>query len=427
MTASLSPHCCCCWSTSCARKAAEEVLIATVTALTELHAAAEAQLRAGGAADAAAVARLKYYLFGPTYHVALGYLISLLLPHVSSRSKQLQYRVLQFVAAVVALLAGEPMGVTMMTGYMPGVLSAVHRLLVHDDKAGTRVKTAAIQVMVEMTVAVMSGREVDEMDREDTKQQQQKVIAGSEVDERKEDEPGTTDEQHDMQQQLHKLHTLITAASNATSSDPSSLAHPLSLYGFAADAHSDLLVSRDMVWYHSTRQRLVLLMRQLFASSSLYPRPARLELAYVKAARWLLEQLSRQLRECVIVWVEYVLAMTQHDNQAVRQEANDTLQSMPHALSSPDAAILLSALTPQLHHHLLSLPRRIQSSISQSQLRLLRTITGYMQLIGSSTTPAASNPLFALLTSPSTFPHLFHTILPAFRVDTSHPHIIPSS
>ena len=104
------------------------------------------------------------------------------------------------------------------------------------------------------------------------------------------------------------------------------------LYGFASDPHSDLLVNRDRVWYHSTRQRLVLLMRQLFASSSLYPRPARLELAYVKAASCLLEQLSRPLRECVIVWVEYVLAMTQHDNEAVRQEANDTLASMPQTL-----------------------------------------------------------------------------------------------
>ena len=406
-------------------KAAEEVQIATVAALTGLLRVAETQLTANESADAVAVERLKEYLFGPTFHVALGYFISLLLPHLSSRSKQLQYRVLQCMAAVAALLAGEWVGVRMLTGYMPGMLSAVHRLLVHDDKAGARVKTAAVQVMVELTVAVMSASDVDDMDREaDAQQRLREVTSGLEADERKESETETTDGEDELHQQLHKLHASITAASTSTSLDLSaSLVRSPPLHGFASHPQTDLLVNRDRAWYHSTRQRVVLLMRQLFASYSLYPRPARLELAYVRAARYLLEKLARQLRECVIVWVEYVLAMTQHDDPAVQQGTNDTLASIPHALSSPQAAVLLSALTPQLHHHLLSLPRRIQSSISQSQLRLLHTITGYMQLIGSSVAPSASNPLFALLTSPSAFPHLFFTILPAFRLDTTQPPI----
>ena len=410
-------------------KAPEELQLTTVLSLTALLKAAAAQLRERPTAEAAAAAvrRLKEYLFGPTFHVALGYSISLLLPLLSSRSKQLQCRVLQCVAAVVAVLADEEVGVRMLTGYMPGVLSAVHRVLVHDDKAGTRVKTAALQLMVELTVAVMSGHDVEDMDRETDSGQRRRVTDGQDKGERKEQETDTMDEQHDVQQQLHRLHALIAAASPATSSSSrsASLVHPPTLYGFASHPQSDLLVSRDMAWYHSSRQRIVLLMRQLFGASSLYPRPARLELAYVRAARWLLEQMARQLRECVVVWVEYVLAMTQHDHDAVRQEASDTLQSLPHALSSHNAAVLLSALTPQLYHHLLSLPRRIQSSISQSQLRLLHTITGYMQLIGSSSSPTDSNPLFALLTSPSAFPSLFYTLLPAFRVDSSQPHIIP--
>ena len=405
---------------------AEELLAATATSLTSLLRAAEAQLSAVDAGDMAAVNRLREHIFGPTFHVSLGYLVSLLLPHLSSRSKQLQYRVVQCVAAVVAVLAGEAMGVRMLTGYMPGVLSAVHRLLLHDDKAGSRVKVAALQVMVELTVAVMSGGDVDEMDREaDSTHKQRELTSARHEDERKEQETNLTFEQQDARQQLHRLHTLLTPTAATSAATSASLVRPPPLYGFASHPQSDLLVARDSAWYHSTRQRLLLLIRQLFASSSLYPRPARLELAYVRAARCLLEQLARQLRECVIVWVEYVLAMTQHGNEAVRQEANDTLQSIPHALSSPHAAILLSALTPQLHHHLLSLPRRIQSSISQSQLRLLHTITGYMQLIGASTPPTVSNPLFALLTSPAAFPHLFYTILPAFRVDTTQPHIIP--
>ena len=76
-------------------------------------------------------------------------------------------------------------------------------------------KIAAIHVMVDMTVATMSGYEVEEPDSEtDSKRQQRQMTGGSKEDERKEQETDVTNEQRDMRQQLHRLHELVTAASH---------------------------------------------------------------------------------------------------------------------------------------------------------------------------------------------------------------------
>ena len=167
---------------------------------------------------------------------------------------------------------------------------------------------------------------------------------------------------------------------------------------------------------------MLLIVQHVFAQSPLYPRPAALEVDYVRSARRLLDRCGRVLRDCVVVWVEYVLAMTQHSHDEVRQEAATALSAFTAALSAlPDTAAseaLIASLCSRLHHHLRSLPRLLQSSTQQAQLRLLHTASGYMELLGSIPSPSAPHQtsLFTLLSSPAAFPHLFIQLLPALRL-----------
>ena len=369
---------------------------------------------------------LRLYVHSSPFHISLGYLISLLIPCLASTSRALQRSALLAVSAACGLLSPSPAGVSMLTSYLPGVLSALQKLLVRDDKAGTQVKGEAIRLMTDLLVAVLSGEEVERLAAATSDRHQQPPPTIEEVQEDADEE--STRAQAEVQSKLSHLHFLVASRVAPSSTAPSPAKSTTDEEGSAAAGPSaDLLISRDVSWYGETRERVLLIMQLIFAQSPLYPRSAALECEYVRSARRLLGECGRVLRDCVVVWVEYVLAMTQHNHDDVRHEAATVLSTFTAALSSlPDTAAsdaLIASLSSRLHHHLRSLPRLLQSSTQATQLRLLHTASGYMELLGSIPSPSTpgQSPLFTLLSSPSAFPHLFIQLLPALRLspDTS--------
>ena len=357
---------------------------------------------------------LQFFVLSSPFHITLGYGISLLVPTLSSTSRLLQLRALQCLSTVCSLLSPFSVGVSMLTSYAPGVLSALQRLLVKDDRAGTQVKSEAMRLMTDLIVAVMGGAEVAHLALATADR-----IPSSRVTELGEGADGEKIDSltAEVRSKLTQLRTLLPSPSSATALNTPGPS-PVEAAGPAAD----LLLSRDAAWYSETRERLLLILRLVFAQSPLYPRSAALECEYVRSARLLLEQCSPVLRDGVVVLVEYALAMSQHLHDEVRMEATTALSSFITALSSlSDASstsrALIASLTSRLLLHLRSLPRLLQTSIHSTQLRLLHTTSGYMQLLGSITSPTPPHsPLFAALSSPSTFPHLFLQLLPALRL-----------
>ena len=387
----------------------EELKAAAVEAFTALLQAARAHMQW------MAESPLRGFVLSSPFHVTLGYLISLLVRCLSSTSRLLQLRALQCLSAACALLSPFPAGVSMLTSYMPGMLSALQRLLVKDDKAGTQVKSEAMRLSTALVVAVMAGADVVQLALVTTDRAPSARI--TEVDEEGREQEDLNAVAAEVEAKLTGFRALLPSPSSSTvSSSPSATAE---VKGPAVD----LLLPRDAAWYGETRERVLLIVRLIFAQSPLYPRSAALEVEWVRSARLLLERCSLVLRDCVVVLVEYVLAMTQHVHDGVRHEATTALSSFTTALSglsnasSPSSLALIASLSSRLLLHLRSLPRLLQTSIHSTQLRLLHTCSGYMQLLGSISSPTPlHSPLFAALSSPSTFPHLFLQLLPALAL-----------
>ena len=371
---------------------------------------------------------LRSHVLSSSFHISLGYLISLLLPCIASSSRALQLTALRSVSAACALLSPSTVGVSMLTSYMPGVLSALQKLLVRDDKAGTQVKAEAIRLMTDLIATVMGGEDVHHLSSSTTaNRHHQPPPSIEEVDAEAE---GAGD-RAEVQRKIFHLRALVTSQSSSPTPIASEDGASLPSSGPAGPS-AELLIPRDAAWFGETRERVSLMMRLVFAQSPVYPRSAALECQYVRSARRLLDQCGRVLRDCVIVWVEFVLAMTQHSHDEVREEAMTALSTFTTALSaSTDAETslaLIHSLSSRLHYHLRSLPRLLQTSTEPAQLRLLHTASGYMQLLGSitsSSTPHES-PLFALLSSPSAFPQLFIQLLPALRLHSHSPLVLDS-
>ena len=337
-------------------------------------------------------------LLSPAFHLAVSHLVALLLGCLGQRSKLLQWTSLQCLSALLRLLsASGGLGVCMLTCYLPGLVSALQRLLVSDDKAASAVKAEAVRLLAEAVCAVMEGDDVRQLQEEDERRETQ--------------EPAP--------QLLHLRALLLTGAASSSAAGDALSTPSASEASPTVGWPDGLLLPRDRSWYGDTRLQLTAVMRAVFGCSPLSPRSATLEAAYVGAARLLLQRCGRRLKDCALLWVEFVLAASQHLHPSVREEAAVAIAAFSRLLaeSPPDSSqSVVAALSSRLLHHLLSLPRLLPLGTEQRQLRLLRTIAGYEQLLGAVTTPDDSNALFALLSSHAAFPHAFLALLPVLAV-----------
>ena len=394
-----------------AGSSSDEVRAAAIDAATALLEAARAQLAI------APQSPLAPYLLSSGFHVGLGYLVSLLLPCLASTSRLLQRRALQCGSAACALLRPAAAGVAMLTSYMPGLLSALHRLLVKDDRAGTQVKVEAVRLMTDLLTAVMTGDDVERFAAAAVERRTRPTVTEEDGAAELHNARGTTLETNATLDHLRALLTSVSPQTRSTGTLSDSGAQTASAVE-ATGPSAELLVRRDSAWFAEARQRVLLILRLTFAQSPTYPRSAALEREYVRSARALLERCGRVLRKCVVLLVDYVLAMTQHVHHDVRSEASAAISAFVDALSTAAdhsaSEALIASLSSRLLHHLRALPRVLQSSTQPTQLRILHTASGYMQLLGSVTAPAdpLHSPLFALLSSPSTFPPPLHPTPP---------------
>ena len=182
----------------------EEVKAAAIDCATALLASATAHLQWWPQSP------LQSYVHSTAFHISLGYFISLLLPGIASTSRAVQRAALLAVSAACALLSPSSAGVSMLTSYMPGVLSALQKLLVRDDKAGTQVKAEAVRLMTDLVVAVMSGEEVDRLAAASAGRHHRPTPAIEEVEEAEADE-GSSRADAEVQSKLSHLQSLVSS------------------------------------------------------------------------------------------------------------------------------------------------------------------------------------------------------------------------
>ena len=331
-------------------------------------------------------------------------------------------------------------GRMLMLSYFPGIMSALFNLLIFDDvgsarSGGWRLQLQAFLLFAQATkAAVRQVAAVDDIVREataDKRNGNQRTI--------QEDEEMIAQDAHSAaaDDALAKLSALVpkpvtsTSSSRSASSSASSSLHPLQLSQLHPMLQS-ILKPVDLVWWGEARGNIANIIGRVFASTQLTSHPVIAKDMLAATEEFLLgdsgadaaledAKLSPALfvngntiytsllpSSCVLAWMEFVILCNEHEDPALRQQARAIVErigrktggagwarqhahqsiiggsGLPAIAASSSSSALVPLLTSSLSSHLLRLPRMLPTASESGQVALLKTIKGYIDVLGRS-------------------------------------------
>ena len=341
---------------------------------------------------------------------------------------------------------GSPIpGIILLLAYFPGLVSSLYTILLYDASSATHsggwkfrlVTWELFDQLIRTIVNYVGGsakimKELREYDVNTAQESAQ--LDGDE-------EPYETDKSSTVSNTMARLFSLIPAsASDDATHTPLTLTSATSP-SIALDHLHPILQSVlkpiDLPWWLETRKNITEMMTKLFNATQL---TARKEIAIVmlrSVERYIIGDspsgaqhdgddddedfflftsspnggtiYSILLPSCTLTWLEYIIYCHEHDDPLLRTTAGAIFQRLGDKLHSLDSASLdllrtrfqtstnrlsplTSAPTPapslvpilrtSLHRHLLQLPRTLATASESQQITRLRTVKGYISLLG---------------------------------------------
>lgn len=142
-----------------------------------------------------------------------------------------------------------------------------------------------------------------------------------------------------------------------------------------------LVVHRTPDWVKNTAGRLCLLLKKVISCSSAHQH-WRVRLETVELADHLLSSCSQSLRECVGPLLEALVGAINDDEPRVKERCEAALTDISQRNQSCSSQAFTEILSENLHSLATSLPRLMRTSDDQKKLFVLNVFLGYIKVLG---------------------------------------------
>uniref|UniRef100_A0A673BAD2 TELO2 interacting protein 1 n=1 Tax=Sphaeramia orbicularis TaxID=375764 RepID=A0A673BAD2_9TELE len=142
-----------------------------------------------------------------------------------------------------------------------------------------------------------------------------------------------------------------------------------------------LVIHRTKEWVQSTAGKLCVLLKKII-SCSLAHQHWRVRMGMVELSDHLLATCSQSLGECVGPLLEALVGAVNDEEPRVRQRCEVALRDVSQRNQSCSAQTFTSILSENLHTLATSLPRLMRTSEDQKKLYVLNVFLGYLKILG---------------------------------------------